>query len=347
MTNISVVIPMYNAQAWIEETLASVLAQTFPADKIDTIVVDDRSSDDSLEVTRAFIARHCMRATVVACDCNRGVSATRNVGWRAAAGDWIQFLDADDLLAPKKLELQAGLMPSVADDVAVVCSSWQRLGRFGGKWQPYGEITRPELDQSVILRIVTINAGFLGPALIRKRFLEAVSGFCEGVTYAEDSHLMLKLAAAGGGFIDTPTASPLFFIRQTPGSMSRRSWVEVARQHLANMAIAERLLRDKFGDLSAENRKEMSKLSGWALSELYEHDRDAFRRYLQWLRNLDLTFVPEHSYKLKLASLLLGYENALRVARCYHWLKARGYALLALLAADPVLESRALLCTVQ
>jgi glycosyltransferase involved in cell wall biosynthesis len=335
---------MYNAQAWIEETLASVLAQTYPAGRIETIIVDDRSSDDSVNVARAFIARHRMRATVVMCDCNNGVSAARNVGWRAATGDWIQFLDADDLLAPNKLELQTGMLPHIGDDVAVICSSWQRLGRFRGKWQPYGEITRPELDQSVILRIVTINAGFLGPALIRKRFLEAVGGFCELVVYAEDSHLMLKLAAAGGGFVETPAASPLFFIRQTPGSMSRRSWVKVAHQHLANMVIAERMLRHRFGDLSAEHRKEVGKLSGWALSELYEHDRDAFRRYLQWLRSLGLAIVPEHSTKLKLATLLLGYENALRVATTYHRLRARGNPVLAVLVADPAIEAGLLLC---
>ncbi len=339
MTHISVVIPMYNARDWIGETLASVLDQTYPADKIETIVVDDRSSDDSVAVARAFIARHSMRATVMQRAKNAGVSAARNVGWRAARGEWIQFLDADDLLAPSKLELQSSSIASLAGDVAVICSNWQRLGRFHGKWQPYGEITRPDLDQSVILRIVTINAGFLGPALIRRRCLEAVSGFCESVTFAEDSHLMLKLAAAGAEFIEIPVQAPLFFIRQTPGSLSRRYWPEVAHQHLANMVIAERLLRDKFGDLSAEHKAEMSRLSGWALSELYEHDRDAFRRYLAWLLELDRTFVPEHSTKLKLASLLLGYETALRVAAVYRRLKAEASAIPTLLTAHAVLES--------
>jgi glycosyltransferase involved in cell wall biosynthesis len=322
MTSISVVIPTYNSREWIEETLKSVLNQTYPAERIETIVVDDASSDDSVILAKAFLARHGMRGTVIVHERNKLVSAARNTGWRAATSDWIQFLDADDLLAPDKLELQAAAIARAGDDVAVICSSWRRLSRIGGKWQPHGPVTEPELDRLVLLKLVTLNAGFLGPSLIRKRFLEAVSGFSEEVKYAEDSHLMLKIAAAGGNFIEARSASPMFFIRQTPGSKSRRSKSKVARQHMENIVIAERMLRDRqFGELSAEDSKEISKLCDWALSELYRHDPAAFRQYLQWVLDVDPTFVPQHSSKLRLASRILGYENAEGVAALYRSLK--------------------------
>ncbi len=338
-TTISVVIPMYNAQAWIEETLRSVLAQTYPAERIETIVVDDCSSDDSVAVARAFLARHRMRGVVIEGERNRGVGHARNAGWRAASGEWVQFLDADDLLAPEKLELQARAIADAGDDLAVAYASWQRLALVEGKWQPVGPVVRPEFERSVILRVVTINAGFLGPALIRRRWLETVSGFSEQVKHAEDSHLMLKLADAGGAFVEVPSASPLFLIRQTPQSKSRSSWVKVARQHMENMVLAERMLRDRnFGDVSPEDAKEIGRLSDWALSELYEHDRAAFRQFLAWIRDVDPSFTPEHSSKLRLASRVLGYESAESLASAYRrvrgWLQGV-HAWLAKPAAGP------------
>lgn len=322
MTDISVVIPMYNSQDWIEETLKSVLDQTYPAERIETIVVDDASTDDSVILAKAFLASHGMRGTVIVRERNGGVGAARNAGWRAASGDWIQFLDADDLLAPGKFELQVASISRAKDDVAVICSSWRRLSRIRGTWQPHGPVTSPGLDRQLLLKLVTLNAGFLGPALIRKRALEAITGFSEEVTHAEDSHLMLKIAAAGGIFVEIPSASPMFFIRQTPGSKSRRAKAKVARQHMDNLVIAERMLRDKqFGELSAEDGKEIGKLCDWALSELYQSDPAAFRQYLQWVLDVDPTFVPQHSSKLKLASRILGYESAESVAALYRVLK--------------------------
>ena len=323
MANISVVIPMYNAREWIEETLKSVLAQTYPAERIETIVIDDRSSDDSVAVAKAFLARHRLAGRVIESDRNRGVNAARNAGWRAASGEWIQFLDADDLLAPGKIELQASSIAQATDDVAVVCSSWQRLGLIDGKWQPYGPTIGPELDRSAVLRVLTFNAGFLGPALIRKRFLETVSGFPEDVKFAEVSRLMLKIAAEGGTFIEARSALPLVFIRQMPNAKFRAPIVDVARQHMEDVVVAERMLREKnFGELPAEDGKELGRLSDWALSELYRHDQAAFRQYLPWVREVDPTFVPKHSAKLQIASRILGYENAESVASVYRRMRA-------------------------
>jgi glycosyltransferase involved in cell wall biosynthesis len=323
MANISVVIPMYNAREWIEETLKSVLAQTYPAERIETIVIDDRSNDDSVAVAKAFLARHRMAGRVIKSDRNRGVNAARNTGWRAANGDWIQFLDADDLLAPNKIELQAGAITRATDDIAVICSSWQRLGLTNGKWQPYGLTIGPELDRSAVLRVLTFNAGFLGPALIRKRMLEVISGFSDEVKLAEDSRLLLKIAAEGGKFIEARSALPTVFIRQVPSSKVRAPIVDVARQHMEDVVAAERLLREKnFGELSAEDGKELGRLSDWALSELYRHDQAAFRQYLQWVLEVDPTFVPKHSSKLEIASRILGYENAEGVALVYRRMRA-------------------------
>jgi glycosyltransferase involved in cell wall biosynthesis len=95
---VSVVIPAYNSAGWIAEALASVAAQTAPADEV--LVVDDGSTDGTAELVESLGAR-CLRQA------NAGCAAARNAGVRAATGDLIAFLDADDLWTPEKLEVQA------------------------------------------------------------------------------------------------------------------------------------------------------------------------------------------------------------------------------------------------
>jgi glycosyltransferase involved in cell wall biosynthesis len=100
---ISVIIPAYNAAACIERAICSVLAQSRPADEI--IVVDDGSTDNTAEVVRRFAD-----AVQLIGQANAGVSAARNAGIRAAVGDWIAFLDADDEWLPEYLKMQTELL---------------------------------------------------------------------------------------------------------------------------------------------------------------------------------------------------------------------------------------------
>jgi GT2 family glycosyltransferase len=100
---VSIIIPAYNAGSNLEPTIRSALDQTWP--EIEVIVVDDGSTDGSLEVARRFEGP---RLRVIAQN-NRGSCAARNAGAQAANGDYLQFLDHDDLLAPDKTAAQLAL----------------------------------------------------------------------------------------------------------------------------------------------------------------------------------------------------------------------------------------------
>ncbi len=321
MTKISIVIPVLHARPRIGDTLESIRQQTYPLDQIETIIVDDGSSDQCVGIARTFLQRHGMQGTVLVTGEKFGTSASLNRGWQAANGDWIQFLDSDDLLAPNKLDAQIRQVSQLPD---VICSSWQRLRPHEDGWQPFGPTTSPDLAEPVLLKLVSPQAGLLGPALIRKTSLEAVAGFSDGVVYPDGEHLMLKLWATGGKFVAAPSPSPLFFVRQARDSKARASNTNLALQHLQNVVIAEAMLRQqKFGTLTRQERKEIARLCDWSLSELYESDWAAFQQYWQWLREIDPNFIPRHSGKLKLASLVLGYESAEGLAHAYRWIRSR------------------------
>jgi glycosyltransferase involved in cell wall biosynthesis len=95
---ISVVIPAYNAAAFLPRSIASVRAQTLQP--VEVIVVDDGSTDDTTAVAAGLGVRVITRT-------NSGPSAARNTGIQMASGDWIALLDADDRWSPEKLERQA------------------------------------------------------------------------------------------------------------------------------------------------------------------------------------------------------------------------------------------------
>jgi glycosyltransferase involved in cell wall biosynthesis len=119
-TLVSILIPAYNAAQWINETLESALAQTWPLKEI--IVVDDGSTDNTLALTKTYES-----ATVkVISQTNQGASAARNRAVREAQGDFIQYLDADDLLDPRKIETQVARLLGDAPGLVASCQ-W---GRF-------------------------------------------------------------------------------------------------------------------------------------------------------------------------------------------------------------------------
>src|SRR6266436_10021329 len=97
---VSILIPAYNAEPWIADTVRSALAQTWPRKEI--IVVDDGSRDETLSIAQQFASK---TVSIVAQE-NRGAAAARNKALELCQGDYIQWLDADDLLAPDKVARQ-------------------------------------------------------------------------------------------------------------------------------------------------------------------------------------------------------------------------------------------------
>jgi glycosyltransferase involved in cell wall biosynthesis len=122
---VSILIPAYNAQEWIAGTLQSAIAQTWSRKEI--IVVDDGSKDQTLTVARQFESQ----GVRVVAEKNQGASAARNTLFSLCQGDYIQWLDADDFLAPDKLAKQM----AVVGDVTKSTLLSSEFGRFLYRWQ--------------------------------------------------------------------------------------------------------------------------------------------------------------------------------------------------------------------
>lgn len=115
---VSILIPAYNAEDWIAETLRSAVGQTWPHKEI--IVVDDGSKDQTMEVARRFASNGVKVVSIK----NQGAAAARNHALHLSQGDYIQWLDADDLLAPDKVERQLAALRETDSKRTLLSSPW-------------------------------------------------------------------------------------------------------------------------------------------------------------------------------------------------------------------------------
>jgi len=115
---VSILIPAYNAQEWISDTLQSAVAQTWPNREI--IVVNDGSTDQTSAIAGTFESA----GVRVVNQKNQGAAAARNTAFSLSRGNYIQWLDADDLLSPNKIAAQVGVLSESRSRRTVLSSSW-------------------------------------------------------------------------------------------------------------------------------------------------------------------------------------------------------------------------------
>jgi glycosyltransferase involved in cell wall biosynthesis len=314
---VSVVVPMYNASPWIGDAIESVHRQSLPTDRIELVVVDDASRDDSVQVARSAIERHALRGRIIQHAQNSGVSAARNTGWHHASADWIQFLDADDLLAPHKLALQVEYVERASQRPDVVCSAWQELHLDEDGWQPSGPVLAPVVDEYPVLQILQATSlGYVGPTLITRQALASVAGFDEQLRIGEDLDLMLRIAMRGGRFRCVASATPSFYRRQTPGSLWQAGVVQLEqmRRLLLKLRHVEAYLRAS-GPIDAAAADALAAVYNKCAS--FVNDPDTLLDVARWISELGSTYSPELGRTMRFVSRWIGWENAVRVRALY------------------------------
>jgi glycosyltransferase involved in cell wall biosynthesis len=325
--HVTVVVPMYNARRWIEETLESVADQSYPREHIEVLVVDDASTDDSVAIASAFLTDHGLNGRVITNARNAGPSAARNTGWRLAAGEWVQLLDADDLLAPHKLATQLVSAAQQPEDVAVVYSPWQHYAESDGTWGPIDELVSPTVDDDPVLRILQdFWFGYVGPTIIRTSVLRELAGLSEKLHLGEDLELMLRIAMAGYRFHKVEARAPAFFYRDTPDSQWRRAMAnpQSMRDLVQVIRRVEIFLRQREPQgLSVEAREALGSRYQRCLESFMDCDFASFHETLDWMSALPLTCPPGTSRNLRLMSNAVGYGNAQRLRFSYRRLKRR------------------------
>jgi len=244
MPTISVVIPVYNGETTIRETIESVLNQTFQ--DFELIIINDGSQDATLEIVDHF---QDPRIKVFSYQ-NAGLAASRNRGISHTKSEFISFIDADDLWTADKLEAQLRALQE--NPTAAVAYSWTDYINESSQFlRPGGHISANGDVYAKLLVVDFLENG--SNPLIRRQALIEVGGFDESLNAGEDWDILLRLAARYH-FVAVP--SPQILYRLSTNSMS----ANVVRQEAACLQVLKRaykqapeslqhLKRDSFANL--------------------------------------------------------------------------------------------------
>ena len=265
MARFSVIVPAFNAERTIGLTIESVLAQS---DRdLELIVVDDGSTDETPEVIRSLTADP--RLSVIR-QANQGTAGARNTGIAIARGEYVAFLDNDDLWLPNYVDAvrrafearpRAGLAYTDAYSLDDESGRIKRATTMARAHPP----PDPPQDPAEFLELLAVDNFILSSATVRRSVLERVGGFDPMLTGVDDYDLWLRILAAGYAAVRTPR--PLVIQRDHPGSQSKDSEMMVSNlgQMLAKRAEQDGLpppVREILSRRVEETGRELALLRG-------------------------------------------------------------------------------------
>ncbi|MFH1790461.1 MAG: glycosyltransferase [Candidatus Omnitrophota bacterium] len=309
--DVTVVIPCHNAEKYLAEAVESALGQKGVSSEV--IVVDDGSSDSSAGIiTRDFPSVKLIRS-----EC-QGPSRARNLGTRHAGGAFIQYLDADDILAPDKIRIQKEALEKSPADVAY--GDWLRLKHSDKKgWAPSETIRR----QMRIPEIDLFTDFWCPPAayLFRKEIVDRIGGWKEEFPIIQDARFVLDCALYGARFAYCPGVMASYRAGQG-GSVSARDPRGFIRDCFRNAKDVEAWWRGHNG-ITAERRQALIKAYSYVMRSSFEKDREAFEEAFGRAQNLVPDYLPDQPAHFRVTAKIFGYRNAERIALIYRKCRKR------------------------
>lgn len=278
--SVSVVIPCFNASRFLNATLESVFAQTYAVREL--ILVDDGSTDDS-----AGIAESYGPPVRVIRQSNQGESVARNRGMETACGDWIAFLDADDLWEPHKLERQL----SEAGTVDAVCTG-TRYFTTGISSDKHADAWIPAIDRLSIGHVLSAGAPFHISSLLVRRHVDV--RFPEWTKHGEDALFILDLLRRGSVRI-VPELLTLYrrhVNNQSRGKEAVIRWFESFSAWIDRQRVCQT------PDVIASWEHDASRLIGNAITNAYwRRDWDMYKFLRRYVQNHEEVSWPEFPRK--------------------------------------------------
>lgn len=214
---VSILIPLYNSEKYISDTIQSCLAQTYP--NIEIVIIDDGSTDNSYQIAKKFEDYSRLR---VYQQPNLGASKARNRAFESSTGDYIQFLDADDCLSSNKIERQIIELQKTNTDVNI-CS----IGWYNQNMDILERITSFNFHNSEAVSYA-ISSIFTSLApLYSRRLVESIKGYDTELNGAQDWDFNLRIALLKPKY--SFCAETLVYVRDVQHSLSS-DYIKISKE---------------------------------------------------------------------------------------------------------------------
>jgi hypothetical protein len=316
---VSVLMPAYNAERWIAASVYSALEQTWP--RVEVIVVDDASQDGTVEVLRRLASK---RVKVIQQPVNRGASAARNAAFAAAQGDFIQWLDADDLLEPGKIALQ------MRDAEAFDSRRTAFAGAFGeffsrperSRFNPtslWNDLSPVDFLCHKFTGNVWLNPGVW---LASRELTERAGPWNEQLSLDDDGEYFSRLVSQSD-FVHFVSQARVHYRRQNPKSLSRGVSPRACESLMTSLQLCiDHLLA--LEDSPRTRAAGVQLLQNWVNTSdcLCPDEPERFNRARNLARSLGGDLQPHRiSWKYAPIKALFGWASARRVRRTWANLK--------------------------
>jgi len=255
---VSILIPAFNAGQWIEETLHSALAQT--SANCEIVIVDDGSQDDTLARVQTFITQHPTAHIRIKTQKNAGACAARNHALQLARGDFIQYLDADDLLAPNKIARQLAILLK-KPRLTLAMGTW---GRFTTDplqtvWAENEAVYHARSGVEFLqLKLETHSMIQPGAWLIPRTLCELAGPWDESLSLNDDGEYFARVALRAKHLIHVPEAR-IHYRSAISNSLSRRR----SPQALDSLYRSEQLSIQHLLNADSSPRSRAAAALGW------------------------------------------------------------------------------------
>ncbi|MBR4390565.1 MAG: glycosyltransferase [Bacteroidales bacterium] len=267
MVNVSVIMPCYNASAYIAEAIQSVLSQSYK--EWELLVVDDGSTDNSAEIVSHF-AKADDRIHLIE-QPNSGACRARNNGIEQATGEFIKFLDSDDMLEPECLALQIVEIQKLAER-QIPFGDYYNVDKEGNIISKYGFDRQKDLQDDSVYFFFSEWRILTSSPLHRTALLREIGGFNEELKRGQESDLHLRLALADVEFVYFPIVTYRYRDHSATNRISENLKVGTRgrRDYYVQRAyICEQLFEKKYDSVP-------SKYNSYFANTWFSYARDLF-----------------------------------------------------------------------
>ncbi len=314
---VSILIPAHNAEQWIADTIRSAIAQTWPRKEV--IVVDDGSTDRTAEVARHFASKDLSVISVE----NQGAAAARNYALKLSQGDYIQWLDADDLLTPDKIERQVLALRELDSSRVLLSSPWAyfhyrpQRARFvkTSLWQDLSRLEwlLRKMGENLLMQTATW--------LTSRELAEAAGPWNTRLLSDDDGEYFCRVLLASNGTRFIPGAKVFYRVAST----SRMSHIGTSDRKKDTMLLSMKLHIKYLRSLEDSERVRtacLAYMQNW-LENFYPERPDIVAELQSLAAQLQGRLeVPRLRWKYAWMKPILGYKTAKRAQMMFPQLKA-------------------------
>jgi len=312
---VSIIIPVYNKAAFVEETILSALGQTYPYTEI--ILINDGSTDDSLKILKRYQQKDPHKIILIDQE-NQGVSKATNRGIKESKGEYIQFLDADDILSPDKIQRQIDLIKDNEKDVVASCEWLMFKDNIDDCVHiPYGVFENFDSGLDLLLQFWNKQEMHQpGIYLTHRTLIEQAGPWNELLSINQDGEFFCRVLLRAGK-IKYAERGKVYY--RTPGESnvsqqkSKKAWCSL----LDSLQCYERETL-KVED-SPRVRKALKKIYQKFIYDVFPAHPELVAQAESYIENLG---IAEKTYiggpKFQILSKYLGFKNALRLKRLFN-----------------------------